>query len=253
MRYVIAVLCLLLVGCSHEPPPYVSTYTSPPPYTDPGRPPFDAVTVSQALRSNQPYVISVLGDSTGNNRGEWVHLVSERIARVFNRPVMVHDWNIDTNAYATDTTYPGAGAPVTVWNGSGAGKPAQYSAQWYPQMAPQPVNLTFVNHSHNRTRDAVPGVEHLVDTAYANTLPGGGVVVILQNPRTDDRADAGQQAIDELRGVYSVPKTGVVLVDVNSAFTRGDVPALLRPDGVHPNEQGSQVWADTVVNALRLG
>ena len=60
--------------------------------------------------------------------------------------------------------------------------------------------------------------------------------------------------IARLREIYSDPRYGAVTVDVFSAFTdTGNVPALLGTDGAHPNEQGSQLWADTVWSTLGLG
>ena len=246
-----------LAGCDRTPPAYESRYTPPPPTTPAWlpaeHPPFDPGTIAAALQSQQPYAIAVLGDSTGNAPDEWVHRVAQRIAEDYGREVTVNGWNGETNRYEYVTVY-GSGSPATVWNASAPGEPAQYSIEWYPQMVPQPVNLTFINHSHNRTSDVLLGAASLIDTSYANTLPGGGVVVILQNPRIDAPAHEGQKMIARLREIYSDPRYGAVTVDVFSAFTdTGNVPALLGTDGAHPNEQGSQLWADTVWSTLGLG
>lgn len=232
MRYVTVLICLVaaLAGCQESTPG--------PRYTP--------------LLSDQPFVISVLGDSTGAQAGAWTYLVSQRIADSYNREVTVHDWSIETNSYA-DTQIFGSGAPVTVWNGSARGKSAQYSLKWFPQMAPQPADLTIINHTHNNPWHAIEGISQLVDVAYRNT-PGGSVVVMLQNPRTDDgeRAALEQQIIDRLRTIYSAPESRAVVVDANTAFNGGDLGALLKPDGAHPSDKGSQLWADTVVSTLGL-
>ncbi|MDO0978180.1 SGNH/GDSL hydrolase family protein [Mycolicibacterium frederiksbergense] len=227
------------VGCSREVPAYVSPET-------------DITTIAAALRGDQPYVVSILGDSTGNNRDEWVHLVARRIARTYGRPVTVHDWKTEQDEYTSKVVYDGPGAPVTVWNGSGSGKSAQYSLQWYAQMAPQQVDLTIISHSHNHPSDAVNGIEQLVKTAGNNSVRGGAVVIVLQNPRLDDAANSQQQAVNKLRELYDNPARGVVLVDVNTAFRNGDLQALLLPDGAHPNPIGSQLWADTVWKSMQL-
>jgi hypothetical protein len=255
MRCVVAALavCVALAGCSHDPPEYVSTYT-PPTATavdSSQHPPFNPATVGQALESDRPYVISVLGDSTGNELGEWVDLIARRISAAYRRSVTVHDWNDDTSSYGAPRTY-GEGAPVTVWNASARGKGPEYSRQWYREMAPDPVNLTIVNHSHNSLERSVPGISELVRIAYANTEPGGGVAVVLQNPRTDQFAARGQVTTDDLRRIYSDPNKGVVVIDVNAAFRGRDLAQLLKPDGLHPTESGSQLWADTVASALQL-
>lgn len=251
----VLVLAVALVGCTKAPPPYESRYTEPTAtraaYLPAERPPFNPATISGALRTTEPYVISVLGDSTGNAPGEWVHLVAEHIAKTFGRAVTVHDWDSERNAYGPVHTY-GVGAPVTVWNGSGPGKAAQYSKQWFGQMAPLPVNLTMINHGHNKTQDAIIGIAQLVDLAYGNTIPGGGVVVMLQNPRTDKAGQDEPDMINRLKEIYADPQLGVALVDVNSAFKVANLVELLREDGVHPSELGSRVWADTVITTLGL-
>lgn len=241
LRYIIAVLVLLTVaGCQTLPPEYESRAFVP---TDVGR----------VLHENQPYTISILGDSTGNNSDEWVHLVGQYIAVTYDRPVTVHDWTTEgVNAYTGSQLYPGGGAPVTVWNGSGAGAPAQYSVEHFAQLAPEPANLTIISHSHNDPARSVAGVAELVNRAYDHTLPGGGTVVVLQNPRTDGEAQQQQANVDRLREIYAAPNSGVGVVDVNGVFRNSDLASLLQPDGAHPNPQGSRVWADTVIAALHL-
>jgi hypothetical protein len=234
---------ILLASCSQTPPAASLGQRSP----------FDPAVIANELQTDRPYVISVLGDSTSIMPGAWVYLVSARIADKYRRAVTVHDWDMDLNAFADVTTF-GSGAPVTVWNGSARAQSAQYSLKWYRQMVPEPVDLTIINHTHNNPWNVVQGVSDLVDYAYQNTRPGGGVVVTLQNPRTDaeDRGKLEQQVTDELRTVYSEPRTGVVLVDVNKAFSNDDVSVLLKPDGVHPSDKGSHLWADTVMSSLEL-
>jgi hypothetical protein len=244
--FLLAVLAAGLVYVSKNAPPSATTASA-------GRPTFDAATIDAALQSDRPYVISVLGDSTSKIAGAWIYLVSQRIAGTYHRAVTVHDWSIETNSYPDTQTF-GSGAPVTVWNGSARGKSAQYSLQWFRQMAPEQADLTIINHTHNNPWHAVEGISELVDCARRNTRPGGGVVVMLQNPRTDtrERAELEQQVIDKLRIVYNAPGTGVITVDANAAFRAGDLSVLLRPDGAHPSEQGSKLWADTVISTLML-
>lgn len=248
MKWMAAVLLLVAVGCAHEQPAYESKYTGP---AEAG---FTAESVGAALRGGQPYAIAVFGDSTSRQEGAWIYLVAQRIADTYRREVTLHDWDRESNSYANDLVY-GSGAPVTVWNGSAPGRSAQYSLQWLKQMAPKPVDLTIINHTHNNPWHAVAGVEQLVKEAKRNTRPGGGVVVMLQNPRADDPArDLLEQGVtDELRAKYSPPDSGVLVVDAHTAFRNaGDLTPLLLPDGAHPSQQGAQLWADTAWAALKL-
>lgn len=253
--WLLLLLVAILAGCQHPIPAYESHYTGPESSTaaPASYPPFDVSTINQALSGDQPYVISVIGDSTGNAPDEWVHLIAERIAANYGRTVTVHDWEVvnNFNQYKPPFVY-GSGPPVTIWNGSASGKPPTYSLQYYDQMAPVPVNLTIISHAHNQPQEAVRGVGMLVSRAYANSLPGGGVVVVLENARTDSLAGDVQSAIDQLRNVYANDPS-VALIDVNTVFKgRPDLPDLLLPDGIHPNQKGSQVWAGVAASALQL-
>ena len=242
-------LAVLLVACTREPPPYESKYTTP------AEQQFTAESISAAIRANTPRTITVIGDSTSRQDGAWLYRVADHVATTFGRSVIVNDWDDTANSY-TETKQVGSnGVPVTVWNGSAGGQSAQYALQWWPQLVPEPSDLTIINHTHNNPWHAVEGIEKLVADAKGNTKPGGGVVVMLQNPRTDDpeRAALEQQVTDELRAKYAAPDSDMIVVDVNTAFRQaGDLTALLKPDGAHPSEQGAQLWADTVIQALKL-
>jgi hypothetical protein len=264
----IVLLVVVLAGCAHPPPAYESHYTSPPtnaavktapPVTPtplaealPPRPLFDVASVNAKLSTDQPYTISVLGDSTGNATNEWVHIAARKIAADYNRQVTVHDWNMDTMAYAKTTVY-GSGPPATIWNASGPGKSAQWSAQNFPAMVPDPVDLTIVNHGHNDPRDAVPGIGALVNLAYDKGT--GGVVVLTQNPRLGDpvRAKLEADTYQQIAATFNDRRLGVMVIDVFSTFPTGDaLKGMLIADGIHPNDAGEQLWADTVEAGLQL-
>lgn len=215
-------------------------------------PAFKVNTISERLMSNQQYTISVLGDSTSEVADGWVYLLSRRIAQSYNKAVVVRDWDSTTNTYSPDRTY---GTPVTVWNGSARGKDARYAVERFDQLAPAPADLTIINHTHNNPWGAVTEISKLVDLAEANSKPGGGVVVTLQNPRVDsaDRALLEQQVIDGLRAAYGSPESGVIVADVNAAFRAGDLSELLSQDGLHPSKDGSELWANTLASTLMLG
>lgn len=213
----------------------------------------DIPSVDRALAGGQPYVISVLGDSTGNDTNEWVHILARRISSNYAREVTVHDWHIDTSAYAKDTTY-GSGAPTTIWNASASGQSAQYAVEHFDEMVPRSPDLTFINHGHNDPWNALSGITQLV--SLVGNKGSGQIAVILQNPRLDGgrpgRAHLESTLFQSIAHRFSNPDSGVILVDVFSKFPTGDALAgALKPDGLHPTDEWEQVWADTV--AQRLG
>jgi len=204
----------------------------------------------------RPITITILGDSTGNEQGEWVYLVAKKVQADYRRPVTVHDWSIEANAYVGENTFGVAStaAPVEIWNGSASGKDASYTIANYQALAPAPSDLVFINHGHNHTnpQSTVAGVRELVRLSRAGTQPPPAIGVVLQNPRVDGSAENQAAKIDTIRQTFD-EWSGVEVVDVYTAFEeRGDVRPLLRPDGFHPSDEGSLVWAAVTEQALGL-
>lgn len=214
-------------------------------------PPFNPSSVGTTLsQTSLPYVITVLGDSTGDAQDEWVFLVARKIAADYGRPVTVHDWSNEANDYTGKVTIPGgSGAPVTIWNSSASGKNSGYSLTYLQQAAPEPSNLVILNHGHN---DDAPGTLTTNFRSIASRLQAANTnfVVILQNPRADSPRDVARQRanVEELRSQF--PTT----IDVYSAFSKApNLTALLNAQNrFHPNSQGEQLWANTVATAFAI-
>jgi hypothetical protein len=236
-------MCAVMAACLSLAIPSPATTT----HSD-----FDVASINAALRTKRPYTIQVLGDSTGNARNEWVHLLSHQIADRYHRRVTVHDWQLADDGgeggYQLTTVY-GQGPQVVVWNASGPGKDAQWSLAGYDDMVPDTPDLTLINHGHNNPVNAVSGITNLV--AMAHHRGSKGVVVVLQNPRVDKPERAKLEA-DTYRKVGRAVAGSAVVVDVFDAYPTTDVDKLLLPDRIHPNDEGQQLWADTVAAALDL-
>ena len=206
--------------------------------------------------TNAPKSVTVFGDSTGNEQGEWVYRVVRTIVEKYDRPVTVHDWSIDQNAYVGENTF-GAdrpNAPVVIWNGSALGKDASYSIDFFPLMAPQPSDLVIISHGHNQTTpeattQQTTNLVKLVRGAW-DTPPA--IAITLQNPRIDSSADNQSAKVEAVRGVFS-NRADVEVIDVWTRFESApDLTALLRPDGFQPSDAGATVWAQTVETSLGL-
>lgn len=256
----LTLVLLLSTGCqqdthrtqtptNHSPPQSTGVAEAFP--TPPG------LAINAGLTSAEPYTVLVLGDSTGNNTDEWVHRIGKRIAANYQRAVTIHDWSDTVNGYITTTAYGDPGQPpVTIWNGSAAGKGPSYSESYYASMAPERADLTLINHGHNgEAKDIVSGDERLIQLIKEAGTPDAVIAVMLQNPRVDSpaKADMLQRGVNLLRQRFGGARSGVTLIDVHSAFPHdAGLTAYLRPDGIHPNERGQQLWADTVAAALQL-
>lgn len=215
-------------------------------------PPTAAQAVTLLDQPTRPWTLTVLGDSTGNESTEWVYLLGRQLSAKYSRPVVIHDWSIDTNNYSGQTPVGGGGnAPITVWNGSASGMTAGYSLQNFAAMAPQQPDLVIVNHGHNEPSAdvALSEVGSLFNRVASAWPQPPAMALVLQNPRTDATAAVQEQVVQALRTHYADSK--VSLIDAHAAFQNsGKLPTLLNPDGKHPNAAGERLWAQTVETAL---
>ncbi|MEX5237808.1 SGNH/GDSL hydrolase family protein [Kocuria arenosa] len=198
--------------------------------------------------------MAVLGDSTGNEDSEWVHLLTLALAEKTGRPAEVHTWSVDTESYGMPKKYTGDGEPIIVWNASAPGKHTGYSLDHCHDMVPQRPDMLIVNHGHNQAdaRDTSEEVQSIANWARTSWRQPPALAVTLQNPRTDALADEHARIVARLR--QDVPAQGAaILIDVFSAFEAShDVSALLRPDGFHPSDAGETLWADVAWRSLGL-
>lgn len=199
------------------------------------------------------FTVGVLGDSTGNERTEWVSLWAQQVAAQTDRPLIVHNWDATANAYSDVTeAASGASAPIVVWNGSAPGEAGSYSLDNAETILPEQPDLVFYNHGQNEgsgsaaLSDLRRAAAFLTDTWQAPPA----LVVVLQAPRTNDPGPL-EDAVTATRGWAGQQQ--ITAIDVHAAFeAAGDLPSLLKEDGVHPNDRGSQLWADTVTAALPI-
>ncbi|WP_143546787.1 SGNH/GDSL hydrolase family protein [Rhodococcus sp. 06-235-1A] len=211
----------------------------------------DLAAVGQALLAPEPYVMTVVGDSTGNGEAEWVYILAQHLSRL-GRSVLIHDWDPDLNQYTTESKFGPGGVPtLTIWNGSAAGKNTVYSQANWDALVPETPNFVVFSHAHNQTdvSQGVSGVTQMV----RRTLPDTAVAVILQNPRLDDAADRQAATVAALRKQFESEAARPALIDVWTAFQQApDLAPLLEPDRFHPSRAGEELWEQVVSTALAL-
>lgn len=247
---------LVLTGCASTPPPVsdkvAQYYSSPPPGLSQPKAAKLPDVMAKLADPAQPWTLGVIGDSTGDAKDEWVYKSVAALAAKHGRPAVIRTWSIDTQSYKPqETIAEGAGAPITVWNGSAAGKDTAYSKQFVTAMMPERPDLLIVNHGHNTVGgvQAKQGVYALVDWAVSAWPAPPAIAVMLQNPRTDANAVRQDSVVENLRGQWT--GSDVTLIDAYKAFTdHGGLPGLLLPDGFHPNAAGSDVWTSAVLAVL---
>jgi hypothetical protein len=200
------------------------------------------------ITGNDPLTISVLGDSTGNERGEWVDLYAKHLAKYGT--VTVHFWDPKGEFYHPKTeTYPGPDRPIVIWDGAMPGANPQYGIENLQELQPVKPSFVMMNYGHNQGKD---GASALVWRLSATIEDKWGQqideIVTLQNPSLNIRTAVSARSVADLEG-YAL-RFGRPVLDVHGAFEKaGNLPGLLQDD-VHPNPAGSRIWADTVIGVL---
>lgn len=218
----------------------------------------DATQRLMALLNNEQRDASVLfvGDSTGNETGEWIDLLTRSIAADWPRWTVKYQlWNDGATAYdAAATIQAGTSSrTLTVYNASVAGfstyswQAARADAALY-SLTP---DLIVVSLMHNEQ----PGVGFEAQwhgqyvgltESLTERLPGADLLCIAQNPETANNYQ--QQRREVVREIAA--RKGYGFVDVLQAFL--DYGSDLTVDGIHPGPTGSRLWADTVLAAFTL-
>lgn len=232
-------------------PPRPATPTSD---TSSPPPPDDVqAAVAHLDDSSAAFTLTVLGDSTGNDGDEWVANLAREFADENGRPVSYNAWDATAGRYSAPLTFgQGDAAPVTIWNGSAAGRGPDYSLANLPALAPSPSDVLVVNHGHNfvTSQQGAADEASLITATATQWQTTPAVAVTLQNPRLTDaaRQDANLAAVREL-----VTGSSHTVVDVTSAFrAQPDLASLLQADGTHPNAAGQALWLESVRSALGL-
>lgn len=213
--------------------------------------PEGAVTVRDLramVSSPDALTISVLGDSTGDEPGEWVDLWARDLSK--RGTVTLHFWDAATGHWkAHPTVYPGPDRPITVWNGSRSGASYAYPLEHLDRIQPSLPSFTVLSFGHNPApRRADKGAAELLAAADAKWATRVPAAIILQNPSLGLWEQQTTGSVAALRAW--APGAGYPAIDVNAAFrAHGGLPELLTDD-VHPNSAGQRLWAATVSAAL---
>lgn len=177
----------------------------------------------------------VLGDSTGNGNDEWVHQWAG------SAELPIARWDTDTESGYVDES-----EETRIWSGAmfeaTADYPLEHESIW-PEQDPDLVLLSY-GHFHESGEDATEALEELRADA-AERVPEAPVVVVLQNPQAEDANSDTREAIGDW-----AEESGLPTIDVAEAFEERGTPEDLRVDEVNPSYAGSELWAQTVAEAL---
>jgi lysophospholipase L1-like esterase len=203
------------------------------------------------LRRDQRTVVLVLGDSTGNDRGEWTYRWAEALAA--SRPTSIAPWNEWTeDGYVQAEALSGSGAgeadlgEVLVLSGSQTGARAGYAAARMELLAPETPDLVILNLGHNNGVEDVAGeLQETLDSLRSRVGDEVPVLVTLQQPQAGDQNAEVRAAVARW-----AQQEGLPTIDVAGRFLAEGEPEALLTDALHPNDEGSALWAGVVADAL---
>lgn len=204
--------------------------------------------VRDALAGDGPVVVSVLGDSTGNDPGEWVDLWAADLGRMHT--VTLHMWNSALEAWKQEPiVYGKSGTSVVIWNGSQPGARATYPLDKMDRILPERPDFVLYSFGHNGPTAEIPDDLTQAKTAVDARWPSPPLsVLILQNPGLHKHGAVMDKNLDAVTAWAK--DADVPTIDVASAFRQApDLAAIMRDDA-HPNDAGSALWAKTVAAAL---
>lgn len=207
--------------------------------------------IRAALAGTEPLTISVLGDSTGDRRGEWVDLWAQHLAT--RGTVTLHLWDGETDNWnPKPVVYPGGERQIVIWNGSKAGSNSLYAAQYLASIQPGKPTFQILSYGHNNaTLRADSGAADLLNSLKSKWDAEVPTAITLQNPASGAREVQSAGSVSFLRDWAG--RKGYPVIDANKAIAdAGNLPGLLLEDGlgVHPNPAGQRIWADTVIATL---
>ncbi|WP_338750975.1 SGNH/GDSL hydrolase family protein [Janibacter alittae] len=181
--------------------------------------------------------VLVLGDGTGDGWDEWAFLWAEE------QGMPGAMWMTET-----ENGYSGSSESTRLWSGGMPQTTADYPVEHWDAMWPSSdPDLVLLNYGHvYSSTDAATQSMEALRQAIAYQAPETPIVVLLQNPQADDANADVREAI----GSWA-QGAGLPTIDVAAAFAESDqAPENLRLDEMHPSEAGSQLWAQTVDEAL---
>lgn len=205
------------------------------------------------LQREERTVVLVLGDSTGNDRGEWTFRWAEQLAAT--RPTWIAPWNEWTeDGYVEAEPLSGEDqggedslGEVLVLSGQQTGAPAEYAASRIEQLVPETPDLVILNLGHNNgAEDVAEGLTATLEALQEQVGEDVPVLVTLQQPQVEDQAADVREAV-----AAWADEEGLPTIDVAARFLEEDEPGALLLDAVHPNDAGSALWAEVVAERLQ--
>ena len=231
---------------AETPSPSTTTSSTPKPSATPSPALTGLSGFATLLKRDEPVSVLVMGDGSGNETDEWVHLwAHDHLAA--DRQVRYHAWNADSSQWGKAATM-GKGPKATVWNAS-KGSPdlakeaKRLTAVW------RAADVVILSYGHRGNPKTIASQLEDMRKAVAAKNKQAIVLVMIQNP--DPVATQYTQA-DTTKAVKAwANMRDLDTVNIYDAFVSDPAPrySLVEFDG-SPTPLGSALWARTFAEAI---
>lgn len=213
--------------------------------------------VTSLFASTAPYQVGSYGSAIVSpfaGRAYWVEIRNGLAGRTMVPPLL-DDWEMASSSLS-NTNVPGGSPTILLLCGAQSGQGLAYhndTTRRPKVLAQHGQKLIIVSTGHNdsgaNTNFITNYAAYIVQVKAA--FPGVPILSVTQNPVKSPMSE-GAIAIRAARGValmtWAAFQTGVYGLDTYPAFT--DLSAQLFGDGLHPNDAGSEAWAQFAYSAL---
>lgn len=202
--------------------------------------------VAALLASDDDASVLVLGDGSGNETDEWVHLwATEHLAK--SRKVAYKSWNAERETWRS-AGRTGTGPMTTVWNASMTAPDLRTEDDRVADVW-QPADVVLLSYGHRNPADSIDPRLTAIRKAIKAQDENVTILVMIQNP------DPIATEVTQRETTQAVKKwaaeAGLDTVNIYDAFVADPAPRyqLVEADG-SPSPVGSALWAATFAKAL---
>lgn len=200
----------------------------------------------RVLTSPRALTVSVIGDSVGNDPGEWVSMWAGNLAT--NRYVFVHHFDWKTQTYSPDTEVHSPSAtptaePIVVWNFGWPGGTPQRALDHLAVGIPDKPDLAIVSFGHNVSSGKV---ERQWSALHAGLRSRFGAVPTITTLAHMTPVPRVGQAEGRVRLLRWLRKSHLAYIDERAVLDRTSDPYRDMWDSTHPNVLGYRLIADLV-------
>lgn len=198
--------------------------------------------------------VVLLGDSTGNDEGEWFTRLLADAGDELDVTVIYREWDRDRSQYGPPRTLVEGGPTWVVYNGSVAGATADDHIGRFDRVVPERPDVLLVSDGHNYGDDTgtqlADDLDRLLGTVDRRWT-GVAVAVMAQNPQRPPAVGVDPHAARMKSLPRYADERGITLVPVFESWPGGEAARrLVEDDGVHPSSGGSRLWADVASDVL---